>query len=165
MAFADPLKDVVHRIFRIPREILWGDSDKRDTRTRKILQELGTDFARKFDADVWIQRTIERIEKAKKGEGDYLELRPIPEGPLKVIVPDVRFPNEAQALVNTFEAKLIRLWRPGSEKDKDEGTTKHASETSIDDIPKKLFTHTLLNNGTKKDAIAEAQKLVGLIDD
>jgi len=167
MAFADPLKDAVHRIFRIPVEVLWGDSSKRDTRTRKILQELGTDFARKFDSEVWVNRILERIERIEKGEADYLELLDTSNigETVKIVIPDVRFPNEAQALVKQFDAKLIRVWRPGAGDSKDPETRRHKSETSVNEIPKKLFTYTFLNNGTREEALQRAEELVELIDD
>ena len=166
MAFGDPLKDAVHRIFRIPTEILWGDSSKRDTRTRKILQELGTDFARKFDPDVWVKRTLERIEKFGRGDGDYLEMCPttIP-NTTKIVVPDVRFPNEAEALNTNFDAELIRVYRPEASKGKDPDTVCHASETSIDEIPWELYTHTFRNHGTLKEAVLKAKKMAELLDD
>lgn len=165
MAFADPLKDAVHRIFHIPTEILWGDSSKRDTRTRKILQELGTDFARKFDPDIWIKRTLERINNYKLGLGDKLGLCGELKGPVKIIVPDVRFPNEAQALKDHFDATLIRVYRPEASKGKDLDTLNHASETSIDEIPRELYTHTFRNHGTLKEATLEAKKMAELLDD
>jgi len=165
MAFADPLKDAVHRIFRIPTEILWGDSNKRDTRTRKILQELGTDFARKYDPEIWVKRTLERIENWRLGLGDKLELLEFVEGPVKIVVPDVRFPNEAQALKTNYDAKLIRVYRPNASKGKDPETLRHESETLVDKIPLELHTHTFRNTGTLKEAILEAKKMAELLDD
>lgn len=164
LSFADPLKDVVHRIFKIPTEILWGDSSKRDTRTRKILQELGTDFARRYDADVWVKRTMERIRALGERETDPLGLLDFTYAPAKVVVPDVRFPNEAQALREEFDATLIRVYRPEASKGKEEDVVAHASETSVEKIPKKLYTYTLRNYGTLDEFKLEAKNLAELID-
>lgn len=135
IALADALKEYVHSLFNIPKNVLWGDSAARDPRTRAILQEFGTDFARKHDPSVWINHVKVKIE-------DHVEKQPY----AKIVIPDIRFPNEAQELQSQYGALLIKVVRPDSEKGKDPKTCKHPSE-NVDQIPNTLLT-TLIKNDT-----------------
>lgn len=166
MAFADPLKDVVHRMFRIPTSVLWGPSENRDPQTRRILQTLGTDYARGIDPDIWIKRTMERIRTAATDGRDVLERCVIPseDKELRIVVPDVRFRNEADALKSFApDTILIRVHRPDSEKGKSKESCDHASETEMDTIPPEMYLHTLHNIGTLEDFTDAADELVSKI--
>lgn len=77
------------------------------TTPRRIMQILGTDVVRAAYNDMWIN--------VKMPEGD-------------VVVTDVRFPNEAQTVVDRG-GKLVRIVNPRIESD-----DQHASEADADDI-------------------------------
>jgi len=163
MAFADPLKDVIHRMFNIPKTVLWGPSENRDTHTRMILQTLGTDYARGIDPEVWIKRTTERIREVATRRRDPLERCVVPLGDkeLRIVVPDVRFSNEAEALRNFApDAVLIRVHRPGSEEGKAVETCTHISETEMDTIPSEMYKYDLQNVGTLEEFQTAARDVV-----
>jgi len=163
MAFADPLKDIVHRMFDIPKTVLWGPSENRDTHTRMILQTLGTDYAREIDPTVWIKRTLDRIQKAATQRRDPLERCTIPteDKELRIVVPDVRFLNEAMELKSFApDCVLIRVHRPDSEKGKAKETCTHVSETEMDAISSELYKYNLQNTGTLEEFQAAARDVV-----
>lgn len=166
MAFADPLKDIVNRMFGISTWVLWGPSEKRDTRTRMILQTLGTDYARGIDPEVWVKRTMERIRDAALHRRDPLGRCVVPpeDKELRVVVPDVRFRNEAEALKSFApDTILIRVHRPDSEEGKDESTCTHVSETEMDTIPSELYKYTLHNTGTLEEFQNAADETVAKV--
>lgn len=74
---------------------------------RELLQEFGTEVRRAEALDYWLARWVERAL-----------------GHPRVVVPDVRFPNEA-AFLTARGARLIRVDRPGRD------GAGHASETSL----------------------------------
>jgi hypothetical protein len=130
-AFAAPLKDVAAQLFGWPRAALddaeakqrvdafWGLSP------RTALQRLGTDCIREqFGADFWI-KTLER-RYLQRGEADS--------SPLRLVVADVRFPNEADA-IKRWGGALWRLEGPSRGRDGallSGDNAAHASETALD---------------------------------
>jgi len=86
-------------------------TEQRDNVTRALLQEYGTQIRRGDDKDYWVGRWREEVEAS---------------GALRVVVPDVRFPNEAGA-IRGMGGKLIRLIRPNAPP-----VASHESETSLD---------------------------------
>jgi len=110
-SYADTLKDVVSTIFLWPRELLEGDTEpsrafreKEDrwwserfgypVTPRLMLQMMGTEAGREvFHKDIWIH-TLER------------RIRGYP----KVVIPDVRFPNEVD-FIRRMGGTLIRVTR------------------------------------------------------
>jgi hypothetical protein len=127
-AYADPLKTAARAIFGLTpahtdgelKEIViprWGLSP------RQIMQRLGTEAMRgTFGEDVWIKSLFARIE-----------------GEARVVVSDVRFPNEADA-VREDGGIVVRVERPGLV-----STDDHPSETALDGYE---FDVVLLNAGT-----------------
>lgn len=94
---------------------------------RQFLQRLGTDAGRNvLGEDVWVRAAIERM--IDQG-GDY-------------VIPDVRFPNEAEAILDEGGA-LLRIVRPGYGPAND-----HESETALDHYFQHAF---IINNGTISD--------------
>lgn len=104
LAFADALKDAVGVVFSWPRQLLEGDTDEsrifRETvdewwgrrlgiknfTPRYALQHIGTDvFRQHFSDSIWILNVERKIESLQ--EHGY-----------SVVVTDVRFPNEMNAL-------------------------------------------------------------------
>jgi hypothetical protein len=166
ISYGDAVKDATARIFKIPEYVLWGPSENRDPTTRKILQELGTDFARKFDPHVWVKRVNDRIDALRNGQTDPLKRCFAPtHGCLKVVVPDIRFPNEARDLKEKYNATLIRITRPDQHIGKDPESCTHASETNVDKIPSELFDINLDNRGTLLDLYKTAEKTAKELDD
>jgi len=155
VAYADTLKHMVNWLFDIPLDVLWGPSEKRDTRTRTILQEFGTDFARKHDPDVWIRLFNKRVC------GRYLPGED--ESPCYIVVPDVRFPEEIHNLENNYTTRMVLIKRPGVENDTADTTHQHSTETLIDTFPENQFDYILNNIGTREQLIQMAQTLSQII--
>lgn len=152
MGFADPLKRILQQMFRIPDDVLWGPSEKRQGKVRSMLQELGTDFGRKYDPNIWVTLTIQRISHWSTWGKDPYNLLPYvgTNSPLtrNIVISDLRFPNEAEGLCNNWATKIFKVIRPGNfdEVDATEDQRIHESETMIDDIPSNLITATLTND-------------------
>ena len=148
-SLADPLKLVIRDLFDIDENVLWGPSEKRTGEVRRMLQELGTDFARKYRPNVWAEKLRRRIVTARNDGLDYLQLYnrhdfAVAQG---IVVPDVRFPNEADT-VRELGGKLIRVVRPGSGDHETEEATGHESENSADDI---VVDRRIINDSTLAD--------------
>ena len=122
IAFADPIKEGVKIMFDLTEEQVNGDLkevvDQRWGRTpRNFLQTIGTDLCRNtFGQDVWIKRMKMEIEKKMSQKAD-------------IIVSDIRFPNEADA-VKDMGGILIKITNPRIQTKKDG----HISEKLIDQI-------------------------------
>lgn len=105
LAFADPLKDAATAIFGFDREKVEHADYKaevdpywQETR-RRMLQVLGTECMRKgFRDDVWV-RALER------------RIAALPSGARGVVVTDVRFRNEVDA-IKSWGGKAWRVFRP-----------------------------------------------------
>lgn len=123
--FADKLKDTVATVMGISREEL--DRLKEEDRNseiaktiREYLQNIG-ECSRKIDPDIFVNDVVTRIHRLSTL--DHPEL---------VIVPDVRFINEAQALKNNFDTVLIKIENPRL--DLADEIYQHSSESEIDAI-------------------------------
>lgn len=142
MSLADPLKAFVMDIFDFSEKQVYGASEFRESgdgpvTPRKALQTLGTDWGRNLHEDIWIDKLIRDI-------GD------LPEHISCVIVPDVRFVNEARKLRAEFDAHIIEISRPGLE-----ANDTHESERR--DGVSMYVTHTVQNTGTSLDLTRMAQ--------
>jgi hypothetical protein len=176
LAFADPLKRIAQDLWGFSDAALWGPSEKRNEpdprwprdhvwdrpawiygrtcarcRTavesqacnplspREALQLLGTEVARQIHPDTWTRHLLRRIAACSADV---------------VAVPDVRFPNEADAL----RAAGGRVWfvvRPvgglaGA-------AAVHASETSLRGY---RFDATIDNGGTLEDLAERVKEAV-----
>ena len=150
MAFADPIKRIVQQMFCIPDDVLWGPSPKRQGKIRNMLQEFGTDFARKYDPEVWVDYTIKRIKHWKNYGEDICGLLPYvsyqPER--KIVISDLRFPNEADGLCRNWTTQIFKVVRPDNFDTLDipKENREHASETEVNEIPDNLITATIPND-------------------
>lgn len=139
LAFADPLREAARAICGFSEEQCvnpalkevvdprWGFSP------RQFLQRLGTDVGRAFDENLWVKRWIARANTAlATGRG--------------VVVTDVRFPNELEA-VRSLGGKVYRVERNQGRPDASP-VDAHASETALDTA---VFDGVILNNGTLDD--------------
>ncbi len=157
-AFADPLKLVIRDLFDIDDNVLWGPSTNRTGEVRRMLQELGTDFARKYRPNVWVEKLRRRVVMARNDGCDYLQLHnqhalAVAQG---IVVTDLRFPNEA-AVIQELGGKLIRIVRPGSGDHETDEAVNHASETETDSFD---VDEVILNHSTLEDLCASVRKFV-----
>lgn len=148
-SLADPLKMVIRDLFDIDENVLWGPSENRTGEVRRMLQELGTDFARKHRPNVWAEKLRRRVVAARKDGHDYLQLynRHDLARARGIVVPDVRFPNEAD-VIRELGGALVRVVRPGSGDHETEEANGHESENSADDI---VVDCTITNDSTLAD--------------
>ena len=127
-SFADPLKIIAIQLFGLTEKQCFGTDDDKNTpinikweelpnvtkktgfmTAREFLQYFGTDICRKIKPTVWTDSCLTRIQQ------DNSEL---------AIVPDVRFPNEIDA-IQKAGGRVIKLTRRPYQDD-------HSSETSLD---------------------------------
>lgn len=93
---------------------------------RELLQEYGTDVRRADDLNYWAKRWRQELPA-----GD-------------VVVPDVRFPNEARAVLDAGGI-LWRVERPGTA-----ATASHVSEMGLDDWP---WWHAVIRNDNTLESL------------
>lgn len=157
IAFADPLKKMARISFpHIPRKWLYGSSKYRaevipgafkdgvPLTVRQLLIDLGNDFGRKYQPDLWIRNLEHRIKRFSKGVTQA------------VVVTDCRFRNEFDFLKSAGFFQ-IRLLRDSYTKIND------ISETNQDGIMDSEFDYVVNNNGTISDLSREATKIANLI--
>jgi len=147
-SFADPLKEIVHQLFNVPRDVLWGSSEKRTGKVRQMLQELGTDYARKIDPDVWVNQMKSQLKRCRdlKYHG--------------VVIPDARFLNEAR-LLRAEGATIIRVTRPNSGVHETARAQQHRSERESELIPAQWITHEIVNDGSLQDLQEKIKTILG----
>jgi len=139
-ALADPMRNILYainptierdgsglartvRLQQIVNTIGWERAKVEYPEIRQLLQRLGTDGARQFISDdVWIRATFDNVKHEK------------------VVIPDVRFPNEAEA-IKKRGGVIVRIFRSGYEP-----TNTHISETAYSDQDIVLY-----NDGTPED--------------
>jgi hypothetical protein len=126
MAFADELKAMAldinpivgydeYHLADLLEDVGWEDA-KRWPEVRRFLQELGTRAREHIGPDVWV-RALERKWLAT--------------GVTNMVIPDVRFPNEAD-WVHRHGGYMVRIHRP----DFDNGVgTDHPSEANVPALP------------------------------
>lgn len=114
IGFADALKEEVCKACGIELAHLEANKDK----YRTILQWWGTDFRRNmYGQDYWLKQWMARAVSSRA----HL-----------IIVPDVRFKNEAE-LLRQFGAKIFRVVRYGLPDDKHQSETEMAS-LEVDEV-------------------------------
>lgn len=164
MSMAEPIKEMLRPVLEalapndVPpwefmRECLSGERKEQPlnltnprTSPRSMLQTLGTDWGRMMvDTNLWIKIMDRRI--AKWVEEDDLPWEQDPSTERWVIIPDIRFDNEAEYL----DGQLIKIVRPNAEE-----VNAHVSEDGIseDYIMIKVY------NDEDLDALRNAAGLV-----
>lgn len=140
ISYADALKAAAREVFGFTEAQLYGeDKEKPDPfwvlTPRDVLQRMGTEAMRRtFGDDVWVRAAFRRMTAG----GDW-------------VIPDVRFPNEAEA-VHKAGGIMIRINRRGVP-----AVNPHISETALDDWPD--FDAVIQNNGTLGELEVEAQSI------
>lgn len=133
VAFADALRDLLyhlnpllnHRDARLAAMVdaIGWEGAKRHPEVRSLLQRCGTEAGRKvLGENVWIDLAMRKAEQHEN-----------------VVLTDVRFPNEADA-VRAKGGRIVRVCRPGFGP-----VNGHGSETAMDGY---LFDVVLQNDGT-----------------
>lgn len=105
LSFADAVKDATSAVFGWPRNLLEGDTDASrkfreekddfwsarfgyDVTPRHMLQLMGTEAGREvFHTDLWVHTVERRIRYKQEWEFET-----------NFVIPDVRFPNEVEAI-------------------------------------------------------------------
>lgn len=149
--------------------------EKAPITVRQALQWIGTDLFRyKFDEDTWINALFSEYVHENKysldlnslpKEVNILEACANPEKcnatiidkESKWIITDVRFPNEAQSVIDRGGV-LIKIERP-SLKESD----KHPSETSIDFIRESIINFKVYNDGDLTELYSKIEAVFNLI--
>lgn len=124
-AFADKLKECASIILGVPRfmfesgefkesftSLPLSNKEGEPMTNREFLQYFGTEVGRSIDKNLWIKALMYSYGRDKESHW---------------IIPDVRFPNEADAIRNVGGV-LWKIEREGS------GAGNHISEKLIDDI-------------------------------
>ncbi len=148
LAFADPMRqalmiinpklDSITRVSDMVEDYGW-DIAKRNPEVRRLLQVLGTDFGRKMlGDDVWINIALSGIKSEDK-----------------IVISDVRYPNEAQAIKNLSGS----LWRIN--RHNHSAVNGHTSEHAMDNY---MFNHVIYNDGTLDDLSDEVFMLAKELD-
>ena len=112
--YADLLKEISQEMLDMPFDDFNSQEVKQQTidwlgmTVREFLQKLGTAVRKEIDPEFWVKALFNTYHDGN------------------VIIADVRFPNEAEA-VKARGGKLIRIERPGA------GAGNHISETALDD--------------------------------
>ena len=102
---------------------------------RQYIQYIGTEVFRGWDADYWAKKLTQRVIQ-------FFKI--IPDG--TVIIDDLRFISEYQALINLqdeigIKIKFIHIINPKAHED----NNLHQSETEIDELTNKYEFHKILN--------------------
>jgi hypothetical protein len=133
-SFADAIREIVKTAFVLSDSEVRSETLKEapladfpEWSVRKLLQVIGTDLFRKYiHEDIWVYNVAKRIEKNDNS---------------RVVITDVRFPNELDVLDTIPNARVttIKVTRHG--RDGDVGLTGHESESY--DLPTK---YSISNN-------------------
>jgi hypothetical protein len=158
VAFADPLRDMALaldpwvvspgdsaplRLSQVVRNVGWEQAKEYLPEVRRTLQALGQSV-RDVDPNFWLRLALDRVDSIA--------------GP--VVITDVRYPNEAQAL-RARGFLMVRVWRPRypavTVDAEGLAARQHVSETALDGYVPDV---TVVNGGTLADLHARADLLV-----
>lgn len=172
--FAYKLKQITQVITSCEFEDLFTQEGKNkfcpmfDRTLGQILQEMGTDVIRdNFDVDTWVKSTILYCENTKHFYWYEKLVNKLKPNTFKGreytwLVPDLRFPNEADAIKNVGGV-LIRIeGDPKGVRLNSNRNLNHASETALDDYTK--WDYVINNDSTFDNLKKEAQKVATQIN-
>ena len=127
MAFADSLKEMVHRHYNFGRDELWTDYKSKEV--RRILQGTGELIKSLEGENFWIHKIQEKIVYGSMTPG-WLS---------RIVISDLRFPNEERYIKQCSGGITVKINRP--EVEEIEFNPGHISEAELQD-----FDYTILNN-------------------
>lgn len=174
VALADPIKRYCMDAFGFTEYQLWGGGrDVPDLRwerpggecltPRHALQQLGTEWGRSMHPSVWVRKAIstaERILVCGDGYSQERGLNPlgwVDDEPVGVVIPDVRFLNEAAA-IRAAGGRLVRVTRPGY-KGLDGAAADHMSEREASSMLLLSDDRELTNAGSLEAFYAKLQEV------
>lgn len=131
LGFADTLREALYRLNPwIPHaarvqdlvdDYGWDEAKRRFLEIRELLQRMGTEVGRQLiDDQVWVTTLFARAKR---------------EGIEKLVIPDVRFPNE-QTAVEERGGTVYRIVRPGFAP-----INAHASDNALVDSDFRIVVH------------------------
>ena len=135
IAFADGIKDICKTIFGLSDYDVNDQCGKKrflldyGKTVREMMQGIGEGLRSNISKDIWVIQTVARVNKI---------LHTMPH---HILVTDVRYPNELEAL-KTRGFTMIKLVRDTGIHDN------HPSERNLNDT---LFDYVIDNNGTIKE--------------
>lgn len=152
-SFAYPLKEVVKFVFGLGDEDVHTEEGKKSTptttyglTTRKVLQLVGTEsFRDVFDPNIWIDYATRFIANS---------------GVEVVVIPDVRFENEAVFVKDN--GSLIHIDCTGREGFKEIDENSHASEVGYSQEPRVVIENKGTLEEFEKKAEEEAEKILNI---
>lgn len=144
-AFADQLKELALyinpyvdgkytlRLWQLVQDAGWENA-KKEPEVRRFLQELGTGVREILGEDAWVDALVKKIRD------DGLWDRQGPKHDAKIVITDVRFPNEARLIRDRggfmWRVKRVTKLSDGVYVDYDNGLgTEHPSEKFISVLP------------------------------
>lgn len=136
--FAQPLYDI--------QEYIQARCGLPQYKDRRLLQWLGTEYGRSIDHNLWVNIWKEDATEYLERNQDAI-----------VIVDDIRFDNEAQA-VRDLGGKVIKLYTTVERIEKI--NTSHVSENGIDS---KYVDAAINNSGSIYDLESNIKNLLGLL--
>lgn len=139
LSFASALKKEVASFLAIDIAELEGEN-KEEYRT--LLQWWGTDYRRnKYGDNYWIDRMDEAVQRIKQPSWLQWAKELFGSKPknIVIVITDVRFPNEAEYVINNGGC----LWHVVNPDQTEDANSLHASETAMDKYPH--YPTTLIN--------------------
>ncbi|MFD7677501.1 hypothetical protein [Streptomyces sp. NPDC060187] len=156
--YADKLKEFLYQV----NPLIPGYFGAGNLRLRQLVDSTGWDYAKTKYPEVrsLLQRTGTEAGRRVLGDDVWVEaLYADHHDAAGLVVTDVRFPNEAEAVAKRGGV-MIRVERPGVGPTKDKHGRAHISETALDDWP---FDHVLVNDGLVADLHAKLQGVAELV--
>jgi len=166
-AFAAPIKTIAQEVFHLDdHQVYGGAKEKEDPfwgmTPREIMQRTGTEFARgTFHEEVWVDSFRRRMEETDAQ---------------RIVVTDVRFPNEVEA-IQELGGYVVRIRRPEKEPDLNPVLSTiarqfplitdwlpskyHQSETALDAYAG--FDRTMFNSGSLKTFELRVDRLLSYL--
>lgn len=166
IGLADPMKRFLMELYGLSYEHLWGPSHLRGTplkldgkaiSIRKALQELGTEWGRACDQDMWVDYCMRMVRHIYLGANYYppvgvnFDFWGASKG---VVISDVRFTNEGEgiSLANGLVTLVSRL----SLSVLSEEEAGHSSEKDLTGV---VYHNVIYNNGSLEELEAEVALL------
>lgn len=141
--FGDLLKECTAKLLGCSREALDDQEVKKslipwlNLTVREVLQKVGDSGRQCIDKNIWVKALF-----------NYTKVDSI-----NYLIPDVRFPNEFNAIKNQHENNLlIRVERPNI------NTGNHISETALDNETN--WDYIIVNDGTLDDLVQKVKVMI-----
>jgi hypothetical protein len=142
--YADLLKYICKTFFH------WNGI--KDDIGRSTLQRVGTDIIRKQNPDYWVS-FISEFLKLFYDEWDY------------VLIPDCRFPNEIQKMIDDgWDVFSVRLTRTDFKNSLTEEQRNHPSETALDNYQFDYYIDTISDLNVLKDKLENMYEYIKVKD-